>query len=348
MSPGRSAVAPTAVSPTRQRGRKVSLAGASGSRRWALAVVLAAVGPATAQQRSEFSPPEAQITPPAGTTDPAFKSDLLSRVVDGEVLLPERWRNREEALAYEQLVLHARQFAPDVLAKAARRDLKLPLLLGPDRGQFRGALVHLEGSLRLLEEMAPSAGLVGMSEGLTHVYRGWIALDGYKDDLGNVLCIVDFTDLPAAIKPTAPGSTTHDTPHVAVDGYFFKIARYETRELAPAGVTDKSPTGFVYRLAPLFVARTVRPDAPATAAGGGASLWETPGAVLMGTVVLVFVAVGAWFVVRWWLHRDDANVRARLRTLRPGAFPGESADGAEFVPPDEADRGPFDHSPSAN
>ena len=36
------------------------------------------------------------------------------------MLLPERWRNREEALAYEQLVLHARQFSPDVLAKAAR------------------------------------------------------------------------------------------------------------------------------------------------------------------------------------------------------------------------------------
>jgi len=310
----------------------------------ALVVVLAAIaGPAAGQQRSEFSPPEAQLTPPAGTPDPAFKSDLLTRVVDGEVLLPERWRNREETLAYEQLVLHARQFSPDVLAKASRRDLKLPLLLGPDRGQFRGALVHLEGSLRMLEEMAPSAGLVGMSEGLTHVYRGWIALDGYKDDLGNVLCIVDFTDLPAGIKPAAKVDT-----HIAVDGYFFKVARYETRELAPAGVSEKSPNGFVYRLAPLFVARTVRPDAPAAAAGSGASLWETPGAVLMGTVILVVVAAGAWFVVRGWLHRDDANVRARLRALRPGAFPGESAGGAEFVPPDEADRGPFDHSPSAN
>src|SRR6516164_602152 len=122
--------------------------------------------------------------------DPTFKTDLLDRVVDGEGTLPARWINREEVLAYEKLVLHARQFSVAVLSKAARHDLRLPLLLGPDKARYRGNLLHLEGSLRLLEPMELSAGLTGIAEGLTHVYRGWIALDGYKDDLGPVLCAV--------------------------------------------------------------------------------------------------------------------------------------------------------------
>src|SRR5438270_7413916 len=114
--------------------------------------------------------------------DPTFKSDLLNRVVDAEGMLPARWQNREQVLAYEALVLHARQFSPEVLRKSARRDLRLTLLLGPDKAQYRGKLIHLEGSLRLLETMDLSAGLTGMAEGMNHVYRGWIALDGYKDD----------------------------------------------------------------------------------------------------------------------------------------------------------------------
>src|SRR5437899_10454012 len=91
--------------------------------------------------------------------DPTFRSDLLSRVVDGEGMLPARWQNHEEVLAYERLVLHARQFPAGVVSKAVRRDLHLPLLLGPDKPRYRGVVVRLEGSLRLLEPMEPSAGL---------------------------------------------------------------------------------------------------------------------------------------------------------------------------------------------
>jgi hypothetical protein len=242
---------------------------------------------------------------------PDFKSDLLDRVVDAEGMLPARWQNREEVLAYETLVLHARQFPADVLAKAARRDLRLPLLLGPDKARYRGTLIHLEGSLRLLEQMAPSDGLTGMSEGLTHVYRGWIALDGYKDDLGPVLCAVDFTELPAGLTPANAADR-----HVGVDGFFFKVMKYDTREPAPGGVSEKSPAGKVARLAPLFVARTVRPDAPAATGG---STWQFPTAVVTGSALLILTAVVAWLGVTWWLKREDAQVRARLEALRPKA-----------------------------
>jgi hypothetical protein len=296
--------------------------------------------PATPNDPHPVESRSSATTPP----DPTFKSDLLSRVVDGETTLPARWQNHEEVLAYEQLVLHARQFAPDVLTKAARRDLRLPLLLGPDKARYRGVLVHLSGSLRMLQQMDLSEGLVGMAEGLTNVYRGWLALDGYKDDLGPVLCAVDFTDLPAGLKPNPSLDR-----RVTVDGYFFKVMKYDTREPTPGGVTDKSPDGKVSRLAPLFVARTVRPRAAEV--GATDSIWAVPGAVVIGTVLLIGAAAGAWLAVSWWLRREDAQVRARLRQLRPGAFGGESAAGtgpAGGDAGDVAEREPFGHTPSAN
>jgi hypothetical protein len=268
----------------------------------------------------------------------------LNRVVDGEGMLPARWQNREEVLAYEKLVLHARQYPTDVLSKSARRDLRIPLLLGPDKARYRGNLVHLEGSLRLLEPMELSAGLTGMAEGLTKVYRGWIALDGYKDDLGPVLCVVDFTKLPPGLTPANAVDR-----HVGVDGYFFKVIKYDTREPAPGGVTEQSPEGKVARLAPLFIARTVMPRAEAASAPS--SLWEVPAAVVAGSVLLIFAAGGAWFAVSWWLRREDARVRARLQQLRQGAFANDSAADARFNElggNDYASPEPMDRSGPAN
>src|SRR5215207_2336535 len=106
--------------------------------------------PLTPATPNDPHPPEPPVAHPPGSPDPTFKSDLLSRVVDGETTLPARWQNHEEVLAYERLVLHARQFPPDALTNAARRDLQLQLLLGPDKARYRGALVHLSGSLRMV------------------------------------------------------------------------------------------------------------------------------------------------------------------------------------------------------
>jgi hypothetical protein len=323
-------------------GRRLRLWGAT------VGLLVALAAPAGGQELTPPTPNDAhpKESPPASAApvDPTFKSDLLSRVVDRETILPARWQNREEVLAYEELVLHARRLPADVVGRAARRDLALPVLLGPDTARFRGQVIRLPGSLRMLQQMEPSEGLVGMAEGMTHVYRGWVALDGYKDDLGPVLCAVDFTELPAGLKP----NETTDR-HVTVDGFFFKVIKYDTREPTPGGVTDKSPDGKVYRLAPLFVARTVQPRA--VQAGATESLWAVPAGAVAGAVILSVVAVGAWLVVSWRMKREDAGVRARLRELRPGAFGGESAAdaGPAGLSDDEfAERGPFGHTPSAN
>jgi hypothetical protein len=278
--------------------------------------------------------------PPEKSDSPDFKSDLLNRVVDAEGMLPARWQNREEVLAYEALILHARQFSAEVLSKSANRDLRLTLLLGPDKARYRGQLLHLEGSLRLLERMNVSAGLVGMAEGLEHVWRAWIALDGYEDDLGPVLCAVDFTERQAGLTPTNAVDR-----RVAVDGFFFKLMKYDTREFAPGGVTEKSPAGKVARLAPLFVARTIRVQAPPASNAVG---WEMPAAAVTGSVLFVVIAATAWVGVAWWLRRGDARVRTRLQQLRPGAFAAESAADAGLDVDQNAGRGPFGHSPSAN
>jgi hypothetical protein len=114
-------------------------------------------------------------------------------------------------------------------------------------------------------------------------------------------------------------------------------------------VTDKSPDGKVHRLAPLFVARTVqaRPAEPAVSP----NRWAVPGAVVGGTILLIAAAVGAWLAVSWWLRREDAQVRARLKQLRPGVFGGESAAGIDPAGGSDGDvagREPFGHTPSAN
>src|SRR5438270_11489882 len=62
---------------------------------------------------NDAHPPEPPAAHAPGSPDPTFKSDLLSRVVDGETILPARWQNREEVLAYEDLVLHARRTPTD-------------------------------------------------------------------------------------------------------------------------------------------------------------------------------------------------------------------------------------------
>jgi hypothetical protein len=282
----------------------------------------------------------AVLAAPAYGQDPTFKSDLLNRVVDGEGMLPARWQNREEVLAYESLILYARQFSSDQLAKAARRDLRLTLLLGPDKARYRGQPIHLEGSLRLLERMNLSAGLTNMADGLEHVWRAWIALDGYKDDLGPVLCAVDFTERPDGLTPANAVDR-----HAAVDGFFFKVMKYDTREPAPGGVTEQSPAGKVARLAPLFVARTVRVEASAAPSAVG---WKMPAAAVTGSVLFVVIAAVCWIGVSWWLRRGDDRVRARLQQLRPGAFPADSAADAGPGENQSGDSGPFGHSPSAN
>ena len=95
----------------------------------------------------------AKAQPQAAEPNPLFKSELLDSVADDEPL-PALWLNREEVLAFDRLILHARQMPADVLRRAARRDRTFADLYGPERGKHRGELIHIDGRLRLLRGLA--------------------------------------------------------------------------------------------------------------------------------------------------------------------------------------------------
>jgi hypothetical protein len=251
---------------------------------------------------------------------------LLNGIAD-DAPLPALWLNREEVLAFDKLVLHAREMPADVLRRAARRDVTFADLFGPDRAKYRGQLVHVAGRLKLLRRLDLPASLEDLAEGLKELYEGWV-LDPHTDAF---YCVV-VSELPAGLKP----AEDVDRP-VECAAFFFKRYEYETRERAAGG-------GNVRRLAPLLIGRTIVPKAQPVA---GSSLWAIPGAVLVGTFTLVALALGVGVGVVWWFRREDRRVRARLRQTRVGELtPGEGA--AALGPPPVAERGPFGSEPSEN
>jgi hypothetical protein len=262
--------------------------------------------------------------------DLTFKSELLDRVAD-DAPLPALWLNREEVLAFDKLVLHARQANPDVMHQSARRDLTFPNLFGEERARHRGQLVHVECKLRLLRRLDLPGTLQGIDDGLTELYEAWL-LDRTADAF---YCVV-VSDLPPGLKP----AEEIDRP-VECDAYFFKRYRYETREHSTDG-------GNVQRLAPLLIGRTIRLKADAAA---GSSLWAVPGAVLFGTLGIVGLSVAAGVAVVWWFRREDHRVRARLRPTPPPTFVPESIGDDQSAGPTSASAGPwepFGSSPSEN
>src|SRR5262249_58637467 len=110
---------------------------------------------------------------PASQRAPTFRSELLNDIAD-DTRPPPLWLNREELLAYDKLVLHAREMPADVLRRAARRDVTFADLFGEERGKYRGQLVHIEGRLKLLRRLDLHSTLQGMADGLNELYEGWI------------------------------------------------------------------------------------------------------------------------------------------------------------------------------
>jgi hypothetical protein len=268
-----------------------------------------------------YGEPPGTVTTPS-EPDPTFRSELLTNIAD-DTRLPPLWLNREELLAYDKLVLHAREMPSDLLRRAARRDVTFADLFGEERGKYRGQLIHIDGRLKLLRRLDLPSTLEGLADGLNELYEGWI-LDRPSEAH---YCVV-VSELPPDLKP----AEEMDRP-VECNAYFFKRYEYPTRERANGG-------GNVRRLAPLLIGKTIRPKAQPAA---GASLWVLPAGVLAGTIGLVALGLGVGVAVVWWFRREDRRIRARLRQARP-----DPAVGADADLPWLADRGPMDIRPSGN
>src|SRR4051794_39514169 len=105
-----------------------------------------------AADAADGQPPEEPR--PVAAPDLKFVSETL-RAVEDDAPIRGAADNRDEALAYDLLVLHARQMPADILKKAARRELTFAHLFGAERAKYRGELVHVAGRLRLLRWMEP-------------------------------------------------------------------------------------------------------------------------------------------------------------------------------------------------
>src|SRR5439155_11947680 len=122
-----------------------------------------AQAPSSPNDRGPLHPRE---EPPATAVEPNpfFSSDLL-RYGEDSLPIHSASQNRYEAQCYEQLLLHARRLPADLLRRASTTRINFAHMFNEDRGRYRGALVHIEGRLRMLRQYDPPPTLQGIEEG---------------------------------------------------------------------------------------------------------------------------------------------------------------------------------------
>jgi hypothetical protein len=225
--------------------------------------------------------------PKSAEPNPYFTSDLL-RYVEDNLPVQGVIQNRYEAQCYERMLLHARRLPSELLRKAATTRINFAHMFGEDRARYRGALVHIEGRLRRLRQFDPPPTLLGLDEGLTHLYEGWIFVEEYG---GNPYCVV-FTELPSDLKPAETMDRLVET-----DAFFFKRYRYNALD--------------GWRDAPLLIAKTIRPITGA-AQKSTSSIWDMPAATVTGVFVVIGLTVAVAVAAVWWYRRQDRVTKERV------------------------------------
>lgn len=250
---------------------------------WAAAVALTLSGPVFAQSPAD-----------------KYKLDAdrfhFTRVEDDAPVRSED-QNREEYEAYNDVLLHARQFPAAELEAHANRDVTFLDLVRPIRQDFQFKLLYFEGRLAKLRRVEPNRGLA--VAGVADLYEGWM----FPADGSDPMCVLT-TERPPGLEP----SRGYDPrPPVAVAGYSFKLIRYESAEKDP-----NDPTRYRVRRAPLVMARSFTLLPTPDADGGRA--WRTgflPGmlGVLAGLAVVVAV-------LTLLFRRGDRAARRALENRR--------------------------------
>lgn len=258
---------------------------------WAAVVALALSGPVFAQAPAD-----------------KYKLDTdrfqFTRVEDDAPVRSEG-QNREEYEAYNDVLLHARQFPAAELEAHANRDVTFRDLVRPIRQDFQFQLLYFEGRLAQLRRGEPNKRLA--AAGVTDWYEGWMfPLNG-----SDPMC-VHITELPPGLQP----SLGYDPrPQVAVAGYYFKMIRYESSEKDP-----NDPTRHRIRRAPLLMAKSFTPLPTPDADGGRA--WRTgflPG--MLGVLAGIAVVVA---VLALLFRRGDRTTRRAIEDRRArNPFDGE-------------------------
>jgi hypothetical protein len=258
---------------------------------WAAAAVFALAGAAAGQ------PPD----PPG-----RFRIDsdrfYFSQVRDGTPV--QSSENPEEYEAYNDVLLHARQFTAAELEANASRDATFYDLVGPLRHDFRFKLLYFEGRLAQLRRIEPNEGQA--AAGIADVYEGWM----FPADGSDPMCVV-VTELPPGLEPSTGYQPWR---RVAVAGYYFKLFRYQSKQK-----DEKDPTRYKDRLAPLLMARSFT-LLPQPEADGGRPWRATflPGMLgVMAAVVAVLVGMVLLF------RRGDRAARRAVERRGRNPFDDE-------------------------
>jgi hypothetical protein len=274
-----------------------------------LTVGLLAVFPGSAQEGQPVPPPaptaasEAaspqlpnEEVAPAALVAPKLNADLLDEVQDGKLIPEEDVKDPPpEAKAYYEALIQARQTAPEVLAKSARRDLTYAHLF-QEPWKYRGDVVRIEGEIARVRRFDPPKFFADGANDIHDLYEGWIFT--VETNFANPMVVI-FTELPAGL----PVKERTDRL-VSFDGYFFKKWPYKDA----AGQN---------RIVPLLIGRTVQlrkaPVAPSA----------VPLSQFLGTAFLVLLGllVLSTAGLTWWYRRGDRRIHKVLDAARSVTFP---------------------------
>jgi hypothetical protein len=206
----------------------------------------------------------------------------------------EKW---EEFEAWQRVLLHAREFSPEQLDQAARRDVSFADLFKEGRRDYKLDLVRFEGRLVRVKPMATNRRL--QEAGVNTVYEGWLIPQG--EPAGNPICIV-ISELPEGLELPENGKLMNRW--VAFAGYSFKLMRYESQE---KDQDEKNK----WKRAPLLIGRTVIPlDTPEN----GSSPWLTTFVPVVGGGILLLAGIG--LALTWWFRRGDRRALNEINNVR--------------------------------
>ncbi|MGL6073373.1 MAG: hypothetical protein ACRC8S_04320 [Fimbriiglobus sp.] len=224
--------------------------------------------------------------------------------------------NWEEFEAYNETVLHARQFTSEQLFETGLKDATFRDLVNSRSGQdFQFKIVSFEGRMKRLRRIEPSAPL--KKAGIKDLYECWI----FPHLGADPLCLV-LVDLPEGITPNL---LYQQSPSVKFGAYYFKLIQYESG-IPSAKNKDRNQI----RRAPLMMSRGLivtadnRPDA--------GKPWREgflPGiATLVGGLFLFACLLTVWY---WRGDRDWRKLREERRNQNPFPEASSSERGLDWV-----------------
>lgn len=175
------------------------------------------------------------LTPLADRADekPLIPAESWAKVEDDKPLRSAA-DNPGEYAVVNALILQSRRLTPEVLAKQAVPGVTARELIGPERTNYRGRVVHVVGRLLNLRAVESNGFLA--AEGVKRLYEAWIRDDTTPE---NPVCVL-VSELPPDLKP----GKEFKNVWVTLDGYFIK--RLQQHDVAAV------------QLAPLIVGRALR------------------------------------------------------------------------------------------